>query len=128
MQQRVVDLPAGNWYDFYTGDFVGNGVTITVSSPGRMPLFVKDGAVIPLLARPVERTRDAYGCPLEVRHYGQAAGSFELYEDDGISFDYEKGAYSLRRFVFQDGRSGEELLKEGPRMFGEVSSWVDMTD
>ena len=31
---------------------------------------------------------------LEVRHYGTLAGSFLLYDDDGETFDYEKGDYS----------------------------------
>lgn len=43
-------LPKGNWYDFYTGKYVGNGERITVS-PGldRIPVFVKDGAIIPFI-------------------------------------------------------------------------------
>lgn len=48
--ERTVMLPKGNWYDFYTGKYVGNGERITVS-PGldRIPVFVKDGAIIPFM-------------------------------------------------------------------------------
>ena len=86
-------LPRGNWYDFYSGEFVGSseragsGAQIEVSTPERIPLFVKDGAVIPLLTKHVNKHRQAYAHPLEVRHYGERPGSFELYEDDGVSFD-----------------------------------------
>lgn len=43
--ERKVVLPQGDWYDFYTGAYVGNGETITVT-PGldRIPVYVKDGS------------------------------------------------------------------------------------
>ena len=84
--------------------------------------------MIPLLTEHVNNTRQAYGHPLEVRHYGEQPGSFELYEDDGVSFDYETGAFSLRRFSFADGKGAEVLLRPGPKMFGTVERWVEMTD
>jgi alpha-D-xyloside xylohydrolase len=42
--ERTVVLPMGDWYDFYTGEFVGNGERITVK-PGleKIPVFLKDG-------------------------------------------------------------------------------------
>ncbi|HEV8303962.1 MAG TPA: TIM-barrel domain-containing protein [Gemmatimonadales bacterium] len=84
---RRIILPAGRWYDFYTGALAGSGETITVN-PGleRIPLFVRDGGIIPLLAG------DSAG--LEVRHYGEAGGRFELYDDDGVTFGYERGELS----------------------------------
>ena len=125
--KRTVRLPSGNWYDFYTGGYVGNEATIEVATPECIPLFVKDGSVIPLLTEHVNNTRQAYGHPLEVRHYGEQPGSFELYEDDGVSFDYETGAFALRRFTFTGGRGTETILRPGPKMFGAVERWVDMT-
>lgn len=124
--RRSVRLPAGNWYDFYTGQLVGNGTTIEVSSPERTPLFVKDGAIIPLLTKPINNTREALNHDLEVRHYGHAHGEFELYEDDGTTFDYENGAFSLRTLAFQDGKGSEALTQKGPRLFGDVTAWVQM--
>jgi len=125
---RTVRLPRGNWYDFYTGAFVGNGTMIEVSTPERTPLFVKDGAVIPMLTAHVDNTRQAFGHALEVRHYGEQPGSFELYEDDGVSFDYEVGTYGLRRLSFADGKGTETIPRSGPRMFGAVERWVEMAD
>ena len=118
--KRAVRLPRGNWYDFYSGEFVGNGeragsgAPIEVPTPERIPLFVKDGAVIPLLTEHVNNTRQAYAHPLEVRHYGDRPGSFELYEDDGVSFDYETGAFALRRFSFSDGKGAEASSNRAP--------------
>ena len=125
-KKRSVRLPKGDWFDFYTGKFVGNGTTIEVSSPERTPLFVKDGAVIPLLSKAINNTRETKDQTLEVRHYGKAPGSFELYEDDGLTFDHENGAYSLRTLAFEDGKGTDTEIKKGPRLFGEVANWVSM--
>ena len=125
-QKREVRLPKGDWYDFYTGEFVGNGSSIEVATPERTPLFVKDGAVIPMLAKAINNTRNAYGHPLEVRHYGKSSGSFALYEDDGNSFNYENGEFGIRELSFVDGKGSEAIAKSGPRLFGDVSSWVQM--
>lgn len=95
--ERTVMLPKGNWYDFYTGKYVGNGERITVS-PGldRIPVFVKDGAIIPFMEAALHAPKAGQKINLEIRHYGKADGSYRLYDDDGETFDYEKGAYSWR--------------------------------
>ena len=127
MLKRIVKLPKGNWYDFYTGELVGNGGTIEVATPGRTPLFVKEGAVIPMLTKSVDNSREAYGHPLEVRHYGRQPGTFDLYEDDGKTFDYEQGTFALRTFHFAEGKGTETVMKPGKRLFGNVERWTEMT-
>jgi alpha-glucosidase (family GH31 glycosyl hydrolase) len=96
VKSRKVLLPAGKWYDFYTGKFAGENQTIDVTPAlAQMPVFVKDGALIPMLAEDRQWAPAANEVvPLEVRHYGTGAGKLLLYDDDGETFDYEKGAYS----------------------------------
>lgn len=108
---RTVLLPNGRWYDFYTGAFAGeggDGQAISVA-PGldHIPLFVRDGGIIPLLADE-RRQVPAPGeqVDLEVRHYGEAAGRFDLYDDDGTTFDYERGAFSWTPLVVARDASG----------------------
>ena len=50
---RKVTLPLGEWTDFWTGENIKGGKTVNVSAPeDRIPLFLRNGAVIPLeLAR-----------------------------------------------------------------------------
>lgn len=124
---RDVVLPPGKWYDFYTGALVGEGGRVTVrSETGRIPLFVRDGAVIPMLKQAVTRTAQAYGQALDVRYYGSGGGRFDLHEDDGRTFDYERGRYRVRRLtvVHADGREPrlEEVLvkNDAPAMFGRA--------
>jgi alpha-D-xyloside xylohydrolase len=62
-----------------------------------------------------------------VRHYGEQPGVFELYEDDGLSFDYENGAFGFRTLSFDDGGGREAVTRPGPAMFGPVERWVAMT-
>ncbi|MCB0686893.1 MAG: DUF5110 domain-containing protein [Saprospiraceae bacterium] len=104
---RRVALPPGKWYDFYTGAYVGNGDWITVK-PGldKIPLFVKDGGIIPMIEARNQAPRPDEKLTLEVRKYGTAPGSYLLYDDDGVSFDYEKGLFSWSELTakLEDGK------------------------
>jgi len=93
-RERKVTLPSGRWYDFYTGDYVGCGEVISVS-PGldRIPLFVKDGSIIPMYKNR-DKMYDRKKLPLEVRHYGAASGKYRLYDDDGTTLDYRNGDFA----------------------------------
>jgi alpha-D-xyloside xylohydrolase len=119
--ERTVSLPPGNWYDFHTGHAVGGGREITVTDP-RTPLFVKEGAVVPMLSETVSRTSEARGMPLELRVYGQRKeAQVTLYEDDGLSFGYLEGAYRLRTIsIDARGNVSESIEGMGPALFGAV--------
>lgn len=106
--QRKVVLPKGNWYDFYTGKYVGNGETITVS-PGldRIPVFVKDGAIIPLMEPLLHAPTAGQKMNLEIRHYGKADGFYRFYDDDGETYDYERGEYTWRDIRVTRDRKGQ---------------------
>ncbi|WP_295715139.1 TIM-barrel domain-containing protein [Mucilaginibacter sp.] len=94
---RKVILPKGKWYDFYTGKYVGNGEVISVT-PGldKIPVYVKDGGVIPMMPVMLHAPSKNEKVNLEIRYYGEKPGHYLLYDDDGETFDYEKGAYSFR--------------------------------
>jgi alpha-D-xyloside xylohydrolase len=95
-ESRKVVLPRGNWYDFYTGKLAGNGETITIETRlDQIPLFAKDGGIIPMMP-PVNNIINAKGTiDLEVRHYGRKENTYFLYDDDGQTFDYEKGIFAV---------------------------------
>jgi alpha-glucosidase (family GH31 glycosyl hydrolase) len=94
---RKVVLPRGNWYDFYTGRYVGNGEVLTIT-PGlnKIPVYAKEGAIIPMMQPRLHAPKAGEKVDLEIRHYGQRISNYLLYDDDGETFDYEKGAYSWR--------------------------------
>ena len=131
-EKRQVVLPGGKWYDFYTGAYVGDTEVITIE-PGldNIPLFVKDGGIIPMIAARNQMPKEGEVLELEIRHYGMAEGSTKLYDDDGISFDYEKGAHSWADLtVTQKGKSMRGTITIGnKKAFGyhKTANWVFMT-
>ncbi len=94
-RQRKVYLPAGTrWYDFYTGSIYQGGTHIEAAAPlERMPVFVKAGSIIPL--GPVTQfTGEKPDAPITLYVYTGANGAFDLYEDDGVTYGYERGEFS----------------------------------
>jgi alpha-glucosidase (family GH31 glycosyl hydrolase) len=107
-KSRKVLLPAGKWFDFYTGELVGENEAITITpSLEKIPLFVKDGGIIPMVPARLRAPKSGEILPLEVRHYGDKIGSFNLYDDDGVSFNYEKGAFSFTKLTVIKDNQGK---------------------
>ena len=97
--KRSILLPSGRWYDFFTGEFVGDGVEINRTGNELPLLFVRDGSLIPMLEKSVAHTDDAFDSDLVVQGYGDVSDqSFDLYEDDGRTFDYLNGKFQYRKF------------------------------
>lgn len=88
---KDVYLPAGtDWYDFWTNEKLAGGRWIKAAAPiDQIPLFVKAGSVVPLGAV-VQSTASPQ--PIEeIRVYPGRDCEFALYDDDGRTYDYEKG-------------------------------------
>lgn len=117
---RKVILPPGRWYDFYTGDLAGEG-TITISgSLDQIPLFVRDGGIIPMIPA-IRQTKDwTQDMPIEVRAYGNAPGTFSLFNDDGISFNFEKGDYTIQQLIHENGKDSSELTGSGSFAYHDI--------
>lgn len=80
---RSVYLPAGEWFDFWTGKRYPGKQKIQVQPPlEQIPMFVRSGTILPL-AEPAPHTADAANFRLEVRVYGDHPAQATLYEDDG---------------------------------------------
>ncbi|MEX2235141.1 MAG: TIM-barrel domain-containing protein [Cyclobacteriaceae bacterium] len=95
-KNRLVYLPAGKWYDFYTGALAGENETINITPRlDKIPLFVRDGGILPMIPPQRQAPTPTQKTQLIIRHYGEATGIFTLYDDDGVSFDYEKGEFSF---------------------------------
>jgi alpha-D-xyloside xylohydrolase len=93
---RPVYLPASGapWYNFWTGETSPAGQRVEAAAPVEtLPLFVKPGSIVPMgpfLQYSSEKPAD----PIELRVYRGADGKFTLYEDQGDTYDYEKGKYA----------------------------------
>jgi alpha-glucosidase (family GH31 glycosyl hydrolase) len=132
-KSRKVILPAGKWYDFYTGKLAGAGEIITVT-PGldQIPLFVRDGGIIPLIPAATRAPKHDDILPVEVRHYGESASRFALYDDDGETFDYERGAFTWTDLMASRDVNGSlqgkvELPQNARAVRYHDFKWVFMT-
>jgi alpha-D-xyloside xylohydrolase len=128
VKTRKVVLPAGRWYDFYTGRLAGDGQTVEVTPPlSQIPLFVRDGGLVPLIPERQWAPGPAEVVPLEVRHYGELPGALALYDDDGETFDYERGDYSWTRLSVTRDARGEWQGKVTPDRGGKRWHYSDVS-
>ncbi len=93
--QRLVYLPKGVWYDYWTNKRYEGGTMFTISAPlETVPMFVRGGAIIPTgpeLNFVGEKPND----PITFNIYPDDNGSASvtLYEDDGLSPAYKLDGY-----------------------------------
>jgi alpha-D-xyloside xylohydrolase len=91
---RRVYFPQAKWCDFWTGSTAESGRFADVASPiDRMPLYVRAGSIVPM-GPEAEYAAQKSDASLELRVYPGADGDFILYEDEGDTYNYEKGKYS----------------------------------
>jgi alpha-D-xyloside xylohydrolase len=103
--ERMVYLPAGQWYDFFTHAKYDGARKHTIPV-GRdtMLLFVRAGAILPV-AEPVDHVRPDTVFEITARAYAngnQPLRPAMLHEDDGLTFDYRRGAFN-RVEIREDG-------------------------
>ena len=96
-------LPKGAlWYDFWTGKQYRGGQRLELStSLNRVPMFVRAGSILPL-GPEMQYTGEKPWDNLEIRLYPGADGTFTLYEDEGDTYNYERGIYSTIPFHWND--------------------------
>ncbi len=94
VSRQAVWLPEGNWYDFESGRrYAGGGWMCIYGDLRHIPIFVKDGGIIPLA--PITGENDTpLPQTIHLHRYGDADGWFVLYEDDGTSNAYTTGDYA----------------------------------
>lgn len=91
---RKVYFPEGTWYDFNTGKKYQGRKEYTITlSLDEIPMFVKDGTILPL-ATPVEFITPKTVFDIHCRIYGSPVKPVRLFEDDSYSFDFEKGQFN----------------------------------
>jgi alpha-D-xyloside xylohydrolase len=127
-QSRKVVLPRGRWFDFYTGEFAGDGEVITVT-PGldKIPVYVKDGAIIPMMQPLMHAPKAGEKVDIEIRHYGEKPGIYRLYDDDGETFNYEKGEYTFHQLKAERNREGTLIGTVSAPVLGKPNTLGNIT-
>ena len=95
-RSRNVYLPKGAlWYDLWTGQPMAGGQQISAPAPfDTLPVHVRAGSIVPV-GPDLEYTDEKPADPITLYVYAGADGRFSLYEDDGVSYGYEKGASAV---------------------------------
>jgi alpha-D-xyloside xylohydrolase len=102
-RSRDVYLPAGQgWYDLYSGKFFTGGQQIVAKADyERMPVFVKEGSILPI-GPELQYTTEKPADKITLYVYAGKDASFTLYEDEGTNYNYEKGAYTHIRVDYNE--------------------------
>jgi alpha-D-xyloside xylohydrolase len=138
LRTRPVLLPSGtDWYDYWTGSRFKGGQTIVADAPfDAIPLFIRAGSILPL--GPEEQyIGEKPSDPITLNIYPGADGDFSLYEDEGVNYNYERGAFSRIDMHWNDAagtltigkRSGEfaGMLRERTFIVNKVPVHYDGT-
>jgi alpha-D-xyloside xylohydrolase len=102
-RRRELYLPNGQgWYDLYSGKFFKGGQTIMAAAPyNRLPVFIKEGSVIPF-GPELQYTSERLPDTISLFVYTGRNATFNLYEDEGINYNYEKGLFSTIQIDYDE--------------------------
>ncbi|MBI3664253.1 MAG: glycoside hydrolase family 31 protein [Acidobacteria bacterium] len=116
-----VNLPKGQWYDYWTGARVPGGKPLNVAPLlSDLPLYVRAGAIIP--QQPVvQHTDETPEGPLELRVYPGADCRGSLYADDGKTYAYTRGEYYRVDFTCRLAADSLSITISAPQ--GSYAPW-----
>src|ERR1043166_3680890 len=105
---RLVYLPKGVWYDYWTNKKYAGGTIIRAKAPLEpVPMFVRGGAIIPL-GPEMRYTGEKPFDPITFAIYPDEKGSASvtLYEDDGLTPSYQQGVFRFTNISVKRGGVG----------------------
>ncbi len=97
-------FPGNAWYNLYTGEKEAANTEKTISlALNKLPVYVKESSIVPMQSL-VQSTMEKPTDTLAIHLYnGAMPNALVYYEDDGASYDYEKGNYFKRTIQFNPG-------------------------
>ncbi|WP_440134554.1 glycoside hydrolase family 31 protein [Chitinophaga sancti] len=121
-QYGAIYFPAGGWYDLYTDEQVAGGqITVNTLGMHELPVYVKAGSIVPMQSL-VQTTAERPGDTLYLHVYkGDTANAITYYEDDGQTYDYEKGVYYKRVIRYDGGLIFDKVEGSYTSKFNNIS-------
>jgi len=105
---RTVYFPAGTWYDYNTLKQYSGGKSYLVEiSTDKLPLFVKDGSIVPV-ATPLNFVDDKSVFEITCKVFGNNPAPFVLFEDDGITYNFQKGTFNKIELSVANGKGSTD--------------------
>ncbi|SFW40315.1 glycoside hydrolase family 31 protein [Chitinophaga sancti] len=121
-QYGAIYFPAGGWYDLYTDEQVAGGqIKVNTLGMHELPVYVKAGSIVPMQSL-VQTTAERPGDTLYLHVYkGDTANAITYYEDDGQTYDYEKGVYYKRVIRYDGGLIFDKVEGSYTSKFNNIS-------
>lgn len=110
-ERRVYFPGEKGWYDLHTGSYIEGGQWLEVEAPyEQIPLFIRAGAILPV-GPDIEYVNEKPEEAIHLFVFAGADGTFTLYEDEGLNYNYEKGDFSTIEIRYEDA-AGKLTLGE----------------
>lgn len=110
-KKRMVYLPQGKWFDFWNKKVYQGQKYIIIDAPlAKLPIFIKAGSIIPLNEK-LNYIGEKKLEKLELNIFldqSESRENYKLYNDDGLSYDYQNGNYKMTEFNYQS--AGNKLV------------------
>ena len=100
--KRNIYLPDDIWYNYYTGDAIRGPKTIFVDKAlDEIPVYIRAGTILPV-GPVIQYSEQPSATPLQIHIYPGKNGSFNMVEDDGVSYNYTKGNTRITTYYWND--------------------------
>lgn len=125
MAEKIVWVPDGIWTEWYTGEiFQGPRIFRVPAALDEIPIFVRDGGIVPLALGKPMRSEATKTAPLAIKIFPGDRGEFTLYEDDGLTNSYMNGEFTQLPIEHHFEADARHQISIGP-MTGKFSGAVD---
>ena len=110
------------WYDLYTGEHIDGGQSLVVDAPyDRIPVFVPEGSIIPY-GPEIQYCDEKPADNIILYVYAGRDGQFQLYEDEGVNYNYEKGKYATIDITYDDASKTVTFGKQNGKFNGMLKT------
>jgi alpha-D-xyloside xylohydrolase len=122
-RNRKVYFPkASGWYNLYDGEFIEGGQSLIVDAPfEQMPVYVREGSIVPF-GPEIQYVDEKPADNITLYVYAGRDGSFLLYEDEGINYNYEKGKFATIDIRYDDASKTVSFGKRQGSFTGMLKS------
>ena len=120
-RNRQVYFPKqSGWYDLYTGEYSQGGQSLVVDAPyERIPVYVREGSIIPY-GPEMQYCDEKPADQITLYVYAGRDGQFQLYEDEGVNYNYEKGKYLTIDITYNDADKTLTIGKQQGKFQGSL--------
>jgi alpha-D-xyloside xylohydrolase len=120
---REIYLPEGAWYNFNTNERFEGGKKYRIQiSLSQIPIFIKEGSIVPL-AQPVEFVEQGKPFVIICKVYGKMASEAVLFEDDGNTYNFEKGDFNWVKLSWRDNKGKIERDGKYKKKLYNITGW-----